>query len=958
MSGFAVPFSSSPPSTPDSRSRYSNGLGGTSDSFASNVSTTPAGPPPSSIPSFTPAGPPPPSSLFGSSQPASQNKLLFKANSRPFASSSMSSPPLPPPQPSGNSEIEEEADDEEMNEYSESSEGGGMEMDEADERLSPNATSTMSSKLQASASSAGGFDWTKYGSSPVGPTPRGTKRSRGGAAISPASTRSMAKQDITKESPIPAIARDMATQLGIASLNEPDDLILKSESILDQVYASTSDENTFPDHDALLSDATEEIVRVWRACRDHDLKKTPPESDATFHVGPGSEAPEYHKAAYLGALLLQLHHPPAAKGLQAYAMSKHGRSSGFTHSVSSTQARYHPTALPKVLLEWLDENHNPYQTALLNLKSHHPNPTAHGNYWDIIFSSTLRGKMSDVISIFKHSRFEYARTAREPGRALDGYHGVTLKNVKRVIDRAVQVLEMCPVQQNEDWEVSGDDWLLFRKRIEQAMADLATFAEGRNRDLEPTESTFEASNFGIKSPPSGLSQSARRAESQVPWTIYQNLRAMYGILLGGTAEIISSAQDWIEATIGLAAWWDGDDDDDIVVGSPAVTRRSLSKSQMRGSRTVDVNPTGAYIHRLASAFARITGDVDGGLFQIGSINPVEVGLACIFEGNVEGVISLLRGWSLPIATSVVEIASLGNWFGPGFNTGLMRNFDESDLLVLSSYETQREKPVTHDSLLTEYAESLFSIGNLTPSANMMNTSSAASATEGWELSIRLLSRLLDATRADRKLTELLDDLPLDSDLRVDKVLHTCDEFGLPDLSRKIAERYAASVSSSDSPKPDYGTALVFYARAHRAQKVKSILDLLVSMSLVRSMAYPPRGDLDDNLRALVDEPKDSLLQLGRMDKVAASTLHMYLTGYATLRKFYDLRDADVNLSDTGKPTAGSSWTRRKEAAKALIAVINSAADNIHGGLYDESRASIVHVDGLLALLGEATVFVN
>ena len=50
--------------------------------------------------------------------------------------------------------------------------------------------------------------------------------------------------------------------------------------------------------------------------------------------------------------------------------------------------------------------------------------------------------------------------------------------------------------------------------------------------------------------------------------------------------------------------------------------------------------------------------------------------------------------------------------------------------------------------------------------------------------------------------------------------------------------------------------------------------------------------------------------------------------------------------------------RKKAAAAALIAVVSSAADNIFGGLYDESRDAIVHVDGLLALLGEAMVFVN
>lgn len=86
-------------------------------------------------------------------------------------------------------------------------------------------------------------------------------------------------------------------------------------------------------------------------------------------------------------------------------------------------------------------------------------------------------------------------------------------------------------------------------------------------------------------------------------------------------------------------------------------------------------------------------------------------------------------------------------------------------------------------------------------------------------------------------------------------------------------------------------------------------------------------------------------------------LHTHLTGYATLRKFYDLRDEEVNLEQGQKPRL-RPIARKNAAATALLAVINSAADSIHGGLYDEDRGSIVQVDGLLALLGEAMVFVD
>ena len=123
------------------------------------------------------------------------------------------------------------------------------------------------------------------------------------------------------------------------------------------------------------------------------------------------------------------------------------------------------------------------------------------------------------------------------------------------------------------------------------------------------------------------------------------------------------------------------------------------------------------------------------------------------------------------------------------------------------------------------------------------------------------------------------------------------------------------------------------------------------------MAFPPLSALDENLRALLFTPERSVGQLASMDPKAAEMLHTYLTGYATLRKFYDLRDEDVNLEEGQKATVRPN-ARKSAAATALLAVINSAADNIHGGLYDESRASVVQVDGLLSLLGEALVFVN
>lgn len=135
------------------------------------------------------------------------------------------------------------------------------------------------------------------------------------------------------------------------------------------------------------------------------------------------------------------------------------------------------------------------------------------------------------------------------------------------------------------------------------------------------------------------------------------------------------------------------------------------------------------------------------------------------------------------------------------------------------------------------------------------------------------------------------------------------------------------------------------------------MDLLISLSLVQSVAYPPESELDDYLKRLISNPKDALTEISKMDLEAAELLHKMLSGYATLRRFYTLRDEEVQLPKGGKPKMGPI-ARKREAASALLAVITSSDDNIRGGLYDEERGAVVSVDFLLALLGEAMVFVN
>lgn len=144
----------------------------------------------------------------------------------------------------------------------------------------------------------------------------------------------------------------------------------------------------------------------------------------------------------------------------------------------------------------------------------------------------------------------------------------------------------------------------------------------------------------------------------------------------------------------------------------------------------------------------------------------------------------------------------------------------------------------------------------------------------------------------------------------------------------------------------------YYALAHRPNKVREVMNLLISYSLIQSTAFPPTNDLDDYLHKLLTDRKSTLEQCANQDMEAAELLGKMLSGYAALRQFYDIRDNDKAL-----PNA-TPQARRQQAAAALISVIASSDDNIRGGLFDQTRDGIVSEDFLLALLGEVLVFVS
>jgi len=546
------------------------------------------------------------------------------------------------------------------------------------------------------------------------------------------------------------VAKSMCDQMGFAPVTEPAKVVLETEALVSRLYHDgVGTEDDAERLDKALGDTSARLVALWQG-QVGDLPR--PDEEHAAGVGPGPHAGAFENAAYLATLALRVNH---------------------TRFNDDGQERMQP--LTETMFQWVADYHDLYPNQVHEVLRYRHGAASHGMFWQTIFAALLQGRVADSIGLLRAGGWQNIRRGDQPA-----YAGRVLANVVRAVQETADMLEACPGRRG-DWDIWNSDWTLFRIQAKGALDSLRRFAEGGRGQGDPAA--------GLD-PRHSLAGLARKAESQVPWDVYENLNIIFDIAVGSRDRILAISQDWCEATVGLFGWWDEGRPESSAAAAAASQGPSHSQSLMRlttGAGGPQTTSWESYFERLARSFHHV---IDAGL-EINSNSPLEVGMACVLEDNPKGVIGILRAWSLPVATAVAEIASLGGWLpphqpSPAFG---MEELDREDLDVLGlDTASPDELDGIKDNTLVQYAQALV---NWQPAPAEAAAVAGRESLDGWELAIRVLGRMESPERSEETVGELvrtiLDEIDVDSGDKVERVWSLLNDLGMISFAEETAE---------------------------------------------------------------------------------------------------------------------------------------------------------------------------
>jgi hypothetical protein len=252
----------------------------------------------------------------------------------------------------------------------------------------------------------------------------------------------------------------------------------------------------------------------------------------------------------------------------------------------------------------------------------------------------------------------------------------------------------------------------------------------------------------------------------VPWDIYQNLNALYKIMLGHDTFIIENSGDWLEAVVGLTIWG--------LYGSDTKRHKASRREQLA---------------KLADSFRLATNSVEE--LRVQTFDPVEVGLASILEGDVESAITVITLYSLTVSAAAAEVASSGGWLpkreeSQQFLT-MGESLDENDMEVLGLNQGQQSKSNDiMEDILINYARGLV--------RKPFQNNARGEAVDGWEYAIHILARLDSEEHAKQEVADVVDQIELENDKIVNKLWGRLCNARMGDEARRIVAVCLISLS--------------------------------------------------------------------------------------------------------------------------------------------------------------------
>ncbi|CUS15115.1 unnamed protein product [Tuber aestivum] len=652
----------------------------------------------------------------------------------------------------------------------------------------------------------------------------------------------------------------------------------------------------------------------------------------------GQARSRLHKAYYLASLLLPLHHSRA-------------------NAVET-------------LRRWLyTHKQAPTRKELTALKNFYPNAIYSFSYWEILQQLIMRGEVQEAMDLLRCTDWDMLNESNSsvPKPKIGDteeptwdrrYSNEEIESIKNATASAIKLLSTCPGLARSSYAPSSvgffpatgtshgskGDWRIWQGKVFAAAEDVRAGGEG---DGETTFDETDDSYYESFHPRNGGSYGfeigtgkTKEKKTPVPGEVSRGLRAIYDVMRGDREAILSHTEKWEDAVLATMMWGvtDGFGDPDSSIGDDSeeedeeeedgIYDDGAGKALNRRRREKDL-----------VRLSKVTESLVGSEMPLDATNELElaVGACLVWDTNV--VVQVMPKFSLLVASALIEMCGHAGSIQRGKigieenARGMMDGFDEDELAVFGmgrGFDAEVEKA---DGVVKEYGTGLFGVDWVDEKAQV----------EGWEVAVGVLHRVGGGREMSGK---LLTQLELTSKERVEKLLTYCGENNLEDEASEIA---AVSVSSNIatpersngrkqsfaerlSGTTSYGDSLHFFALANDRFSLHNILTKLTTSSLLHSTPSPAPPSLDPVLSDLLKTPTS----------ITSPILRFELSGYATLRNFYESRDSGDH----------------SRAVKALVAVLKSAGEKLDGGVYDADWDSAVEEWMIAVLLGELMPYIN